>query len=84
MDKIFIDENGEYGLDYSSTVWASDQMHQIYHNAKVQLSDADFILEDDNIVMILEYKNADTKKARTCSYKTSPFNPMEIQLCAED
>lgn len=29
MEKFFIDENGEYGLDCSKAVWATDQMHQI-------------------------------------------------------
>lgn len=77
MDKIFIDENGEYSLDYSVAVWASNQMHQIYHNAKVELSDADFVLEDDEAIMIVEYKNANTKKAKAFSYQTSPFNPMD-------
>lgn len=77
MDKIFIDENGEYGLDYSKVVWATDHMHQIYHDAKVQLADADFVLEDTESIMIIEYKNANTKKAVELSYKTKPFNPMD-------
>lgn len=77
MKKLFIDENGDYGLDYSNAVWASDQMHQIYHDAKVQLSDADFVLEDTEVIMIVEYKNANTNKAIESSYKTKPFNPMD-------
>ena len=44
MKKIFTDENEEYGLDCSQAIWASDQLHQIYHDAKVQLSDADFMI----------------------------------------
>lgn len=77
MDKIFIDENGEYGLDYTEAIWASDQMHQIYRDSKVQLSDADFVLEDYDAIMIVEYKNANTKKAKVHRHKTSPFNPMD-------
>lgn len=77
MDKIFMDENGDYGLDYSKAIWASDQMHQVYHSAKVQLSDADFILEDTDSIMIIEYKNANTKKTMEFNYKTKPFNPMD-------
>lgn len=63
MEKVFIDENGEYGLDYSKAIWATDQMHQIYHDAKVQLSDTDFVIEDVESIMIMEYKNSNTKKA---------------------
>ena len=45
--------------------------------AKVQLSDADFLLEEVNNILIVEYKNADTKKAREARYKTPAFNPMD-------
>ena len=61
MEKLLIDENGEYGLDCTQAVWASDKMHEDYHRAKVQLSDADFLLEEVNNILIVEYKNADTK-----------------------
>lgn len=77
MEKFFIDENREYGLDCSKAVWATDQMHQIYHDSKVQLSDADFVIGDVESIMIVEYKNASTKKAVKMSHKTNPFNPMD-------
>ena len=53
MEKFFIDENGEYGLDCSKAVWATDQMHQIYHEANVPLSDADFVIEDVGTIMLM-------------------------------
>ena len=77
MEKIFVDENGEYGLDYSQALWASDQIHQVYHDAKVQLSDADFAIENTDSILLVEYKNANTQKAKELSYKTKEFNPME-------
>lgn len=80
MDKIFIDENGDYGLDYSNAIWASDRMHQIYHNAKVQLADADFLIENEESIIMVEYKNASTRKAIESSYKTKPFNPMDDRI----
>ena len=57
MKNILIDENGDYGLECTNAVWASDQMHQDYHTAKVPLADADFLLEDEKFIMIVEYKN---------------------------
>ena len=39
--------------------------------------DADFLLEEANNILIVEYKNADTKKAREARYKTPAFNPMD-------
>lgn len=77
MKTLLIDENGEYSLDCTQAVWASDKMHEDYHRAKVQLSDADFLLEEANNILIVEYKNADTKKAREARYKTPAFNPMD-------
>lgn len=77
MEKLFVDENGECGLDCSQALWASDQIHQIYHEAKVQLSDADFAIENADSILLVEYKNANTQKAQELSYKTKEFNPME-------
>ncbi len=77
MKNIFTDENGDYGLEYTNALWASDQMHKDYHNAKVPLSDADFLIEDEKSIMIVEYKNANTKKAKDASFKTPSFNPMD-------
>lgn len=77
MKNILLDENGDYGLEYTNAVWASDQMHQDYHTAKVPLADADFLLEDEKFIMIVEYKNANTRKARDAGFKTPQFNPMD-------
>ena len=64
MEKLLIDENGEYGLDCTQAVWASDKMHEDYHRAKVQLSDADFLLEEVNNILIVEYKKCRHKKGK--------------------
>lgn len=69
MEKILIDENGDYGLEYANAVWASGQMHQDYHDSKVPLSDADFVLEDEASIMVIEYKNANTKKRKIQALK---------------
>ena len=36
-----------------------------------------FYLKKPNNILIVEYKNADTKKAREARYKTPAFNPMD-------
>ena len=71
MSKVFIEENGIYGLDYEQAIWASDQMHEEYFKAGLQISNADFVLENQNNILIVEYKNA------TISGAVSPgaFNP---------
>jgi hypothetical protein len=75
-DKL-IDENGEYKLECKNAIWVSDQMHEDYHKANIPLKDADFLLEDEQTIMIVEYKNSDIQRARAASYKTPVFNPME-------
>lgn len=82
MKKIFTDENEEYGLDCSQAIWASDQLHQIYHDAKVQLSDADFMIENSENVVIMEYKNTNMRR-RPCRLKTAGFRQGELSALLE-
>ena len=69
MKKIFTDENEEYGLDCSQAIWASDQLHQIYHDAKVQLSDADFMIENSE-----KLKSATESRAINLADKLVPYS----------
>ena len=66
-----IEENGIYGLDCSAAAWATDQVNAAYHNAGVQLKDADFVIEDEQNLLVVEYKNANVRGA---SHPES-FNP---------
>ena len=34
MKNIFIEENGVYSIDCSNAIWATDKMHEDYHNAE--------------------------------------------------
>lgn len=34
MKDIFIEENGAYSIDCRAAVWATDKMHEDYHNAE--------------------------------------------------
>lgn len=45
MEKIFVEENGVYQIEYSNAVWATDQIHDVYHDSGVQLKDSDFLIE---------------------------------------
>lgn len=63
MGKIFTDENKSYQFDFSKSVSATNQLNKIYHNAKIALSDVDFIVELDESILFIEYKNANIKNA---------------------
>ncbi len=73
MGKIFTDENNNYQFDFSKSVSATNQLNSIYHNAKIALSDVDFIVELEESILFIEYKNANVKNA------TNPdsFRPKE-------
>lgn len=73
MEKKFIEENGVYQIDCSKSVWATDQIHEIYHNAGVQLKDSDFLIESEDSLYLVEYKNANISNA----VKPDAFRPEE-------
>lgn len=64
MSQIFRDENNSCQIDFSKAVWATDQLHDIFHNAKVSiLHDVDFIAETEDKLLLVEYKNANLPDA---------------------
>lgn len=58
MAWIFEDENHTCRFDFSEAQWATDQLNAIFHAAKVELSDVDFLVETKDELVFLEYKNA--------------------------
>lgn len=73
MKNIFIEENGAYGIDCTNAVWATDKIHEDYHNAGIHISDVDFLIENPTHIFVVEYKNACLANAE----KPEAFNPME-------
>lgn len=63
MSKVFIEENKVYKLDCSNALWATDEVHEVYRANKVILKDVDFIIEQDENLILLEYKNGNTVQA---------------------
>lgn len=81
---IFTEENHEYQFDFSKASWATDEIHDIFHENNVHWNDADFVAEyllgnDKQKIKLLfvEYKNANIKRAIENQSKTKPFNAME-------
>lgn len=73
MSKVFVEENGLYQIDFSRALWATDRLNTIFHDAKTELSDVDFIAETDEKIFFVEYKNADIEGA----VNPAAFNPNE-------
>lgn len=63
MEKKFLEENGIYQIDCSKAVWATDEIHKVYHKAGVRLKDSDFLIESAESLYLVEYKNANIKGA---------------------
>lgn len=47
-----------YRMDCSKAVWATDKMHEDYHNAGIHINDVDFLIENAENILMVEYKNA--------------------------
>ncbi|MFI3212899.1 MAG: hypothetical protein R3Y24_06110 [Eubacteriales bacterium] len=73
MERVFVEENNTYKIDFTSALWATDKLNELFHNAKVPLSDVDFIAETQDEILFVEYKNSNIPNA------VSPegFNPLE-------
>lgn len=76
MSNVFTEENGNYKLDCSKALWATDELHEQYHAAKCSLSDVDWILETDEKIVLVEYKNANIAGA----YNPEAFKPKDEKV----
>jgi len=76
-NNIFQEENHVYRFDFSAAVWATDQLHELYHECNVSLlSDADFIAETEKNIIVVEYKNANIAGAAN----PEAFRPTDDKL----
>ena len=73
MGKIFIEENNVYQIDFTNTIWATDELNHIYHNANTPLCDVDWLAETENEILFVEYKNANIQNVSN----PNAFNPKE-------
>lgn len=73
----YTEENGVYDLDCTAAVWSTNQLHNIYQDSEHKygnlnfLCDADFIIETESNIFIVEYKNASIAGAA----KPGAFHP---------
>lgn len=59
MEKRFLtEENGFYQIDCTNAVWATDAIHQDYHDAGLHIHDVDFLIENEDTIFLIEYKSA--------------------------
>lgn len=59
MSIVFTEENGMYEMDCTKAVWAAGDIKRQYNQAGIShLNDADFVIETDRDILIVEYKNS--------------------------
>jgi len=60
MDTVYIEENGVYMLDCRAAVWSTNQIHEHYAQYVIGsfLNDVDFVIETNEYLILVEYKNA--------------------------
>ena len=73
VKKLFMEENGAYSINCEAAVWATDKMHEDYHNAGIHINDVDFLVENSTHILMVEYKNACLASAKN----PEAFHPME-------
>lgn len=61
MSKIFYDENQNYSFDFTDATGVFEA-HELSQKTTM-LADVDFVLDTRSKIILLEYKNASTKKA---------------------
>ena len=74
LERTFKDENESCSFSFQSAIWATDQLNDIFHNAKLSiLKDVDFVVETEENLIFIEYKNSNHIDV------TNPaaFNPRE-------
>lgn len=79
MPKSLVEEKGKYGIDCRNAVWASDEIHTIYHSCGLPeiLCDADFVVETEDKILLIEYKNANIPEARIHAAASAEYDPFQ-------
>ena len=83
MSKVFVEENKVYQLDCSEALWATDAVHEVYRANKLGLKDVDFIIEQDEDIILVEYKNGKISKALVHGSNFNPNNEKIINNIPE-
>ena len=63
MPNIYTEENGVYCIDCTNAIWSTDRIHDVYHESGLMLSDVDFVIEDTDSLLLVEYKNSTISNA---------------------
>lgn len=81
MPGILIEEKGNYGIDCSKAIWASDEIHTVYHTCGLPniLCDADFAVETEDQIYLIEYKNANIPEARAHAKPGTEYDPFQSE-----
>lgn len=79
MPRVLIEEKNKYCIDCTNAIWASDDMHAIYHSCGLPniLCDTDFAVETDDYILLIEYKNANIPEAVAHAREDTEYNPFE-------
>ena len=72
MAGYLYEENNVYRVNCSAALWATDKMHEHYRSTNIELKDVDFVIEDEDRIYLVEYKNANIRNA----VKPSDFDPL--------
>ncbi len=79
MPGVLIEEKGKYGIDCRNAIWETDEIHTLYHACGLPeiLCDADFAIETEDKILLIEYKNANIPEARAHAAVETEYDPFQ-------
>ena len=73
MGKVFVEENGIFQIDCTNALWATNEVNNVFKETGNWLADVDFVIETEEKLLLVEYKNANIDGASN----PEAFNPKE-------
>ena len=80
MPEVLLEENGRYCLDCTKAVWATGEIHELYHRFLHPncWGDVDWVVETPECLLLVEYKNAKTVTDLDISIgENNPYTPLQ-------
>ena len=79
MSRYLIEEKKKYAIDCANALWKSSDMHDLYHACGLPeiLCDADFVIETEKSILLVEYKNAKLPEAITHTTEENRYSPFK-------
>lgn len=79
MPGFLREEHGHFRINCRAAKWKTGKIHDMYHACGLPdyLNDADFVIETETNLLLVEYKNASIPEAVAHAKEGQEYNPLE-------